>query len=130
MYDPTEDEESNIDLFLSSMPEIEAPAHLDETRQIIWPIIILYPEYHIYDYYQEFREDRTLVDLISEVLSETPSWDENLKYKPNTISMYYIGKTIEDLHLVDLNKTLLDVMQERHFMLRQLAPTFIVKLKF
>ncbi|XP_077287072.1 DNA polymerase interacting tpr containing protein of 47kD [Arctopsyche grandis] len=130
MYDPTEEEESNIDLFLSSMPEIESPAHLDETRQIIWPITILYPEYQVYDYYQEFHEDRRLVDLINEVLSDTPSWDENLKYKPNTISMYYIGKTIEDLHLVDLNKTLLDVMQERKFMLRQLAPTFIVKLKF
>lgn len=129
MHDPTTDDESRIDLFLSSMPEIEMPAHLDERYAIIWPIIILYPEFHIYDYYQEFTENRRLCELIDEVLSETPSWDDKGMYKPDTVYMYYIGKNIDDLHIVDLNKTLLEVMQEKHFMLRQLAPTFIVKLK-
>lgn len=30
--------------------------HLDDTGELVWPVILVYPEYQIMDYIQEFKE--------------------------------------------------------------------------
>lgn len=35
--------------------------HLDVNGDLVWPIILVYPEYQVMDYIQEFKETNSLV---------------------------------------------------------------------
>lgn len=39
------------------LPQLEAHrVHLDEQKQLVWPVVFMYPEYKIMDFIQEFCE--------------------------------------------------------------------------
>lgn len=76
-----------------NFPEITLQSvHADSNGRLIWPVLFLYPEYKITDFVQEFHEDVTFESMLEEMFSESPGWDEQGKYKPGKLSIYYQDK--------------------------------------
>ncbi|KAI5733989.1 hypothetical protein M8J77_001127 [Diaphorina citri] len=73
-----------------NFPEITLrPVHTDDNDRLVWPVLFLYPEYRITDFVQEFHEDVTFDSMLEEMFSESPGWDEDRKYVPGRLSIYY-----------------------------------------
>ena len=48
---------------------------------LVWPVMLVYPEYGQTDFIQEFAENVTLGTMLTHVFDETPPWDEHKKVK-------------------------------------------------
>ncbi|XP_014291206.1 DNA polymerase interacting tetratricopeptide repeat-containing, protein of 47 kDa isoform X3 [Halyomorpha halys] len=106
---------------------------LSQTVQIdgdhlIWPVIILYPEYKTSDVIENFHENNTFIEQLDIIFEQPPEWDAECKYTPKSIVVHYEdvdGK----IHLVKKSSTLGSVLKEPHFRVDGNTPSFIVHAK-
>lgn len=102
------------------------PSGADE---LVWPVLLLYPEYKITEFIQHCAESSVLKDHLVQMFATPPEWDKDQTYKLEDLNLYYEGTKKFTLFKVDINKTLLEIMKEDYFELRAGTPSFIVLVK-
>ncbi|CAH1390389.1 unnamed protein product [Nezara viridula] len=125
-------EERGIKFFDKSCWELHETV-LGQTVQIdgdhlVWPVIILYPEYKTSDVIENFHEKNTFQEQLDVIFEQPPDWDAESKYTPTSIVVHYEdvdGK----IHVVNKNSTLGSVLKEPHFRVDGNTPSFIVHAK-
>ncbi|XP_014241334.1 tetratricopeptide repeat protein 4 isoform X2 [Cimex lectularius] len=102
--------------------------HLDDDKRIIWPVILLYPEYRMSDIIECFHEDTTFEEQFQEVFAEVPEWDLKGVYRPGALNIYYedANNAIHQVHPAD---TLGSVLSRESYYIDAATPSFIVMPK-
>ncbi|XP_045455812.1 DNA polymerase interacting tetratricopeptide repeat-containing, protein of 47 kDa isoform X2 [Melitaea cinxia] len=119
------DDEDDIDLskLEPTLPGAhDAIVHL-ENGVLMWPILLLYPEYQLTDFVKGCPENAPLIKQL-EQLFPAP-WDEENKYKCSTINIYFEGYD-KMPHIVDPNKNLGHILVSKYFELRGGTAAFFV----
>lgn len=99
---------------------------LNELRELVWPVLFIYPEYGESDFIEHFNENQTFTDHLKVMFNECPLWDKNNKYKPNNITIGYNNPDTNDIITIDPNKRLNDVLMNSAFVVFSAIPTFII----
>ncbi|KAJ8910500.1 hypothetical protein NQ315_012347 [Exocentrus adspersus] len=102
--------------------------YLDASMSLVWPVVLVYPEYKIMDYIQQFSENEKFSEQLELVFEATPEWDEEKKYKSNNVNIYYETPRKRIVN-VDLDKTLGDVLKMKEYIIKGGTPSFILLAK-
>lgn len=85
--------------------------HLDETQNLVWPVVFFYPQYSTMDFVQNFCETDTLSTHINEIFATYPEWDLNREYKPGCLNVYVRNSTKTQVSLIDSKQTLNELLK-------------------
>lgn len=67
----------------------EAQIYLDENDKLHFPLLVIYEEFNITDYIQDFIQDSTIEDLLEMLFSQDMMWDKEKKYSKFSVRMFY-----------------------------------------
>ncbi|KAJ8956073.1 hypothetical protein NQ318_016525 [Aromia moschata] len=101
---------------------------LDSEYNLVWPVAFVYPEYKIMDYIQQFNETETIAVHLSEVFENCQEWDEEKKYTPQNLNVYY-ETSKRKIIKVDVDQTLQDVLEMEDYVIKGGTPSFIILVK-
>jgi len=107
-----------------------AEVYLNSDGVLLWPVMLLYPEYGETDFIEAFSE----LSLFSEHLevmfgAEKPAWDVNDKYKPDHLQVFFESKQERGLYEVDVDSTLLSALQHKQYVVHDGIPCFLVVVR-
>lgn len=102
--------------------------HLDEAGTLVWPVVFVYPEYKIMDYIQEFNENQKFSEQIEAMFESPPDWDEQKKYKPNHLNIYFETPR-NKIRCIEQATTLGNVLRNKEYIIRGGTPSFIIMVK-
>ncbi|XP_030062227.1 tetratricopeptide repeat protein 4 [Microcaecilia unicolor] len=115
---------------LSSGNATAAKVYLDQKKNLHWPVLFLYPEYRQTDFVSAFHENSRFIDhLIMMFAEDLPPWDVERKYLPNELELYFEDEERAELHQVDVERSLLEVLQHRRYFVKAGTPTFLILVK-
>ncbi|KAJ2817471.1 HSP70/90 co-chaperone, partial [Coemansia erecta] len=111
--------------------------HVDLDRDsghLLWPVAFLYPESKESDFVQKFDEAVSLHDMLAQVLSEPPPWDnrQNPQYTVDAVDTYFmarpVGGTEKDERLVKVNSKmrLASILDNPKYVIMDGIPSFLV----
>lgn len=107
-------------------PELAgSQVHLDN-GQLVWPVVMLYPEYKTMDFVQQFHESMTVREQLMEIFAERPSWDTENKYHSDTVHVYYEHGDKCRVQRVDVNSTLAEILVQPGCVVRAGTPSLLV----
>ncbi|XP_044741335.1 DNA polymerase interacting tetratricopeptide repeat-containing, protein of 47 kDa [Chrysoperla carnea] len=113
-----------------TFPEIaQHRVYINNEDNLVWPVILLYPEFKTMDFIQEFNETSTFEDHLSEILIIPPEWDYDRKYHLNNIRIYFENKAKQKMIHVDLKKTLKAVLLHKEYIITGGVPSFLIFVK-
>lgn len=73
-----------------ALPEVhDQHVKLDNKKKLHWPVLILYEEFMVTDFIQDWPEDDTLADQLRPLFNEQAPWDEEGVYRMDTIEVYF-----------------------------------------
>jgi len=112
---------------LKSQHPSGAQVSLNSDGVLLWPVMLLYPEYSETDFVEAFSE----LSLFSEHLevmfgADRPAWDVDEKYQPDRLQVFFESKEKQTLHEVDVNSTLLSALQHERYVVHDGMPCFLV----
>ena len=115
---------------LKSLHPIGAQVDLNSDGVLLWPVMLLYPEYSETDFIESFSE----LSLFSEHLevmfgADRPAWDVDDKYRPSHLQVFFESKERQRLYEVDVSSTLLSVLQHKRYVVHDAMPCFIVVVR-
>jgi len=103
--------------------------HVDETGQLVWPVLFLYPEHGETDFIEEFRENEQFGDHLNVMFGDQPPpWDSQARYKPSSLGIYFEDAT-EKLQEVTKEMTLSQALTRKGYLVKAGTPAFIVFVK-
>lgn len=118
------------DLELDGMGSQEATGacvFMDEQGVLHWPVLFLYPEHSQTDFISAFCENSSFIDHLAVMFGEElPPWDTDRKYQPQNLELFFEDPEKGHLYQVDLEKSLLNVLQHQRCFLKAGSPSFIV----
>lgn len=118
------------DLELDGMGSQEATGarvYMDEQGVLHWPVLFLYPEHSQTDFVSAFCENSSFMDHLSVMFGEElPPWDTERKYQPQNLQLFFEDPEKGHLYQVDLEKSLLNVLQHQRCSVKAGSPSFIV----
>lgn len=119
------DDEDDIDL---SKLEPTLPGAQDsivhiENGVLMWPVLLLYPEYQMTDFIKGCPETAPLISQLEQVFPAP--WDEDNKYKCNSINVYFEGYD-KMPHIINPGNNLGDILVTKYFELKAGTPAFFV----
>ncbi|KAG1941012.1 tetratricopeptide repeat protein [Pimephales promelas] len=118
------------DLELDGMGSQEATGarvFMDEQGVLHWPVLFLYPEHSQTDFISAFCENSSFMDHLALMFGdELPPWDTERKYQPQNLQLFFEDPEKGHLYQVDLEKSLLNVLQHQRCFLKAGSPSFIV----
>lgn len=123
--------EKNLDLSdlePSHPAAFQKRVHLDESGQLVWPVLMLYPEHEETDFIEEFRESDHFNDHLEVLFEESPPWDAEGRYGPDTVAVYFEDGE-ERLHQVAPDWTLCQALTTKGYIVKAGTPAFIVLVK-
>lgn len=115
--------ENEEELSMSSNP-VAPIVHFDGER-LVWPVLLLYPEYETSDIIENFHEDHMFEEELTEIFSNHADWDVDHKYTLSTIHMYYENEE-RKIKLINLSSTLGAVLSRKDFRVENGMPSFLV----
>lgn len=106
---------------------------VDKRDRLHFPVLILYEEYMVTDFIQDWQEDETLRDALRPLYKERAPWDEEGNYRLDCIEAYFeadMCKTLDKKekpkemskvkHIkIDLKSTLLSVLKHMNYVVPQ-----------
>ena len=94
---------------------------------LMWPVMLLYPEYGETDFIEAFCE-LSLFSEHFEVMfgAERPAWDTDDKYQPDHLQVLFENKERQQLHQVDASSSLLSALQHKRYVVHDGVPCFFV----
>jgi tetratricopeptide (TPR) repeat protein len=99
--------------------------YINESGNLVWPVIFFYPEYKIMDYIQHFNEQNTFMEQLVHVFETSPEWDEERKYKVNNLNVYFENEKRKNVK-VDVSKTLLEILKLDDHIIKEGTPKFVI----
>ncbi|XP_060775866.1 tetratricopeptide repeat protein 4 [Neoarius graeffei] len=115
---------------LSSQEATGAQVYLDEQGALHWPVLFLYPEHRQTDFISAFCENSRFIDHLTVMFGEElPPWDTDRKYQPQNLQLFFEDHEKGHLYEVDLETSLLDVLQHPGCSVKAGTPSFIVLVK-
>uniref|UniRef100_A0A7N6A4W9 Cns1/TTC4 wheel domain-containing protein n=1 Tax=Anabas testudineus TaxID=64144 RepID=A0A7N6A4W9_ANATE len=112
---------------LSSQEATGAQVFLDQQGSLHWPVLFLYPEHQQSDFISAFCESNCFIDHLTVMFGEElPPWDTDKKYIPQNMQLYFEDEEKEVLYQVNLEMSLLQVLQHKRFFVKAGSPSFIV----
>ncbi|CAK1543449.1 unnamed protein product [Leptosia nina] len=122
------EDEDDIDLskLEPSLPGAQDSIVCVENGVLIWPVLLLYPEYQMTDFIKGCPENVPLINQM-EQLFPAP-WDEENKYSSSTINVYFEGYD-KMPHVVNPTKTLGDLLLLKYYELKAGTPAFFVVVR-
>ena len=125
---------------IHELPEVvDQHVKLDNRKKLHFPVLILYEEFMVTDFIQDFVEDDTLATQLRPIFADQAPWDEEGTYRMDTIEVYFEADMTKLLDKKDapksksnkkyikceLNSTLLSVLQHPNYVVPQF-PVFKV----
>ncbi|KAL6458155.1 hypothetical protein MHYP_G00333850 [Metynnis hypsauchen] len=115
---------------LSTQEATGAQVYLDEQGVLHWPVLFLYPEYRQTDFISAFCENSSFIDhLVVMFGEELPPWDTDRKYYPQNLLLFFEDHEKGHVYEVDLEKSLLSILQHPGCSVKAGTPSFIVLVK-
>ncbi|XP_046979522.1 DNA polymerase interacting tetratricopeptide repeat-containing, protein of 47 kDa [Schistocerca americana] len=106
---------------------VQKRVHLSEGR-LVWPVILLYPEYETSDYIQEFPEDCRFEDQLTTIFETPPEWDKEGKYRPENLRLWYEDREEKVKFPVNKENTLGETLSDKRIIIRNGTPVFCVEV--
>lgn len=100
----------------------------DQENVLIWPVVLVYPEYKIMDYIQQFPENVCFYEQLEVVFNTYPEWDVKQEYKVDNLNVYFETEK-QDLVRVDVSKSLKEILQDKKYVIRAGTPSFLVVVR-
>ncbi|XP_066520916.1 tetratricopeptide repeat protein 4 [Hoplias malabaricus] len=115
---------------LSTQETTGAQVYLDEQGVLHWPVLFLYPEYRQTDFISAFCENSSFIDHLAVMFGEElPPWDTDKKYFPQNLQLFFEDHKNGHLFEVDVQKSLLNILQQPRCSVKGGTPSFIVVVK-
>ncbi|XP_065120726.1 tetratricopeptide repeat protein 4 [Paramisgurnus dabryanus] len=112
---------------IGSQEATGARVYMDEQGLLHWPVLFLYPEHSQTDFISAFCENSSFIDHLAVMFGEElPPWDTERKYRPPNLQLFFEDHKKGNLYQVDLEKSLLNVLQNQRFTVKAGTPSFIV----
>lgn len=103
----------------------------DRTR-LVWPVLFLYPEFGDTDFIEAFHEDEVFGDHLEAMFGagvERPPWDQEGRYRPDTVGLYYEDEKRSKLVRFDARRSLREVVGDERYLVKGGTPGFIVMVE-
>eukprot|EP00347_Sterkiella_histriomuscorum_P012411 403368683 len=116
------------------LPEIVDVNIFEDSEGFLhFPVLILYDEFMATDFVQDWREDQTIKSHMKEIFNERAPWDDEGKYRMDTIEVYFEADSTTPLDPKDkarekstkkyvrcnLDSSLLEVLQHQFHIVPQ-----------
>ena len=75
-----------------------------------FPILFMYPQYKTTDLVEKADERCFVSDLIGDMFSNRPDWDEKHDYNPADIDVFYFNRKTEKYFKIDTDNPIYDVL--------------------
>lgn len=126
------------------LPEIvDVSITEDVSGHLHFPVLILYPEFMVTDFIQDWEENISLKDQLAVIFAEQAPWDHAHHYKPEFIEVYFEADQTLPLDQKDTSKSksnkkyikcslessLLQILQQKHHIVPQYPVLSIVSKK-
>lgn len=112
---------------IGSQEATGAHVYMDEQGVLHWPVLFLYPEHSQTDFISAFCENSSFMDHLAVMFGEElPPWDSERKYQPQNLQLFFEDPEKGNLYQVDLEKSLLNVLQHQRCSVKAGTPSFIV----
>nr|XP_055069498.1 tetratricopeptide repeat protein 4 isoform X2 [Misgurnus anguillicaudatus] len=112
---------------IGSQEATGARVYMDEQGLLHWPVLFLYPEHSQTDFISAFCENSSFIDHLAVMFGEElPPWDTERKYRPQNLQLFFEDHEKGNLYQVDLEKSLLNVLQNQRCTVKAGTPSFIV----
>uniref|UniRef100_A0A0K0DXT2 TPR_REGION domain-containing protein n=1 Tax=Strongyloides stercoralis TaxID=6248 RepID=A0A0K0DXT2_STRER len=120
----------SLEVNISQMPTKECVAFDCDGKTLLWPVLYQYPEIALTDIMKSSNET-TVFELFIQTLSQ--NWLEETPwtiYKfENVVVTYECGKTKECLYMVNMKKTLSNILSEEELFIKGGLPVFQIYTK-
>lgn len=94
---------------------------------LMWPVMLLYPEYGETDFIEAFCESSVFSEHLKVMFGvERPAWDTDDKYQPDHLQIFFEDKDRQQLHQVDASSSLLSALQHKRYVVHDGTPCFFV----
>ncbi|XP_045111534.1 tetratricopeptide repeat protein 4-like [Portunus trituberculatus] len=103
--------------------------HLNSCAELVWPVMLLYPEYQESDFIQEFTESDFFSDHLEVIFGEgapPAPWDTEQKYQYQNLKIFFEDKEKEKLYSVDSSWTLSQALSDPRYCVMAGTPSFII----
>lgn len=112
---------------ISSQKATGARVNMDEQGVLYWPVLFLYPEHSQTDFISAFCENSSFMDHLAVMFGEElPPWDSERKYQPQNLQLFFEDPEQGNLYQVNLENSLLNVLQHQRCLVKAGTPSFIV----
>ena len=95
---------------------------------LCWPVNFVYPEYKTSDFIESFSEIVTIGTMLSQMFSESPSWDEDKKYVPEKMNVWIENREKEQIYKIDINAPLCAALRHQECYVYGGCPNFIITI--
>ena len=119
-------EDPNADVLDATLSKGLKKVYLDDDKFLVWPVLLLYPEYETTDFIEAFHEHSTFSNMLQLVFSEQPEWDVNKHYIPSQLLVCYENTEEQALYEVPLNITLGEILSHPSYVVQASTPNFFV----
>lgn len=117
-----------------ALPEVvDQHVTLDKKKKLHFPVLLLYEEFMVTDFVQDFPEDDTLATQLRPIFNDQAPWDEEGVYRMDTIEVYFEAdmtkcldkketpenKSNKKYIKCNLNDTLLEILQHPNYIVPQ-----------
>lgn len=106
---------------------------MDKRGKLHFPVLILYEEFMVTDFIQDFIEDDKLSEQLRPLFAEKAPWDEEGNYRMDTIEVYFEAdmaklldkreapenKSTKKYIKCNLNDTLLSILKHPNYIVPQ-----------
>ncbi|NWX85375.1 TTC4 protein, partial [Nothoprocta pentlandii] len=106
-----------------------AKVHLDADGSLNWPVLFLYPEHEQTDFIAAFQENTRFIDHLMVMFAELPPWDLERKYLPSNLELYFEDEERAEMHEVNPEHTLLQMLQHHRYFVKAGTPTVLAFVK-
>lgn len=103
--------------------------HVNESGQLVWPVLFLYPEHGETDFLEEFRENEQFQSHLEVMFGDqSPPWDPQSRYKPSCLGIYFEDME-EKLQEISPDMTLMQALTRKGYLVKAGTPAFIIMVK-
>jgi len=107
-----------------------AQVQLNSDGVLLWPVMVLYPEYGETDFVEAFSELSSFSEHFEVMFGgEKPAWDVEAKYQPDDLQVFFESKETQTLHEIDASSTLLSALQHERYIVCDGMPCFFIVVR-
>lgn len=106
-------EESNL------FQDEQYQVHLEESDQLVWPVIIVYPENGQTDFIEKVSEMSTLEEHMHVIFEEPPAWDKSQRYRPENVNAFFNSRDENKFLMIDMRKSIREILQHKEVHIKQ-----------